>query len=175
MEFEGFSGPFSGCDGGSDFYLLFIFLRNKKIMIAPSVVSKEAKDIRSSCITKDHILFFRKKNGDVFFSRWKDGHLGGLSPLEKVTMVVPFESPSPYFYFFLPLTRNMRDLFPFSPFPRKVLWILNVAPLKLICNSWDLIRVFKMVCEGMEIPPTAGIFFSFYVNVYEPQVHGWVK
>lgn len=79
-------------------------------------------------------------------------------------MLVSSDPSSPFFYFYLPFFKDMGIFIHFSPFLIEVLRVLNVGLSQLLPSSWGFIRVFEMVCKGMEISPTVGIFFSFYVT-----------
>lgn len=56
-------------DGGSDLFLPSMFLRNKEIMVASSVVSKEASDIGPLYTTEENIILFWKQMFVVKFSK----------------------------------------------------------------------------------------------------------
>lgn len=45
--FKGYSNPhIDDCDDGGDFFLLYCFPMNKKIMATPSVMPKDVREIR---------------------------------------------------------------------------------------------------------------------------------
>lgn len=80
-------------------------------MVAPSLVSKDVKDIGFSYTTEEEVISFRTK---VDISSWEDENMFFLevcTPSERDTMANPHDSPSPNFYFYLPLIKDMR-LFP---------------------------------------------------------------
>lgn len=51
------------------------------------------------------------------------------------TMPISSYPPSPYFYLYLLLIKDMGVLFPISPFSMKVLRVLNVTPSQLFSKS----------------------------------------
>jgi len=51
---------------------------------------------------------------------------------------------------------------PFTLFQMDVLRLLNVAPTQIRPNSWAFIRGFEILCEALDMVPSAGAFFHFY-------------
>ncbi|MCI53733.1 hypothetical protein A2U01_0074980, partial [Trifolium medium] len=39
---------------------------------------------------------------------------------------------------------------------------MNVAPSQLHPNSWAFIKAFEVMCLGLEVTPTVGVFFGFF-------------
>ncbi|GAU46333.1 hypothetical protein TSUD_28500 [Trifolium subterraneum] len=40
--------------------------------------------------------------------------------------------------------------------------VMNVAPCQLHPNSWAFLKAFQDACEGLDLVPTAGVFFCFF-------------
>lgn len=55
-----------------------------------------------------------------------------------------------YFYFYMGI--------PFSIFLEKVLKALNVSPTQFLPNNWAFVRAFEILCSGLYITLTVGIF-----------------
>lgn len=91
-------------------------------------------------------------------------------PSERVTIHVYSNPSSHYFYFYLTFIKNMRIFLTFFSFITEV---LNVAPSHMLPNSYDFIKDFEMVWEGLETFPKVGIFFSFYA--IKPSRRGWMS
>jgi len=51
---------------------------------------------------------------------------------------------------------------PFTLFQMDVLRFLNVAPTQIRPNSWAFISGFEILCEALDMVPSAGAFFHFY-------------
>jgi len=51
---------------------------------------------------------------------------------------------------------------PFTLFQMDVLRFPNVAPTQIWPNSWAFIRAFEILCEALDMVPSAGTFFHFY-------------
>lgn len=81
-------------------------------MVSPSVLSKEAEDIGSFCTVKEKIISFRKEVEISSLVDEKMVVLEACSLIERVNMTISPES-SPFFYFYQPLIKDMKSLFPF--------------------------------------------------------------
>lgn len=68
-------------------------------MVAPSTVSKGVKNIESSYTTEEVVLSFWAKMGVSSPGDEEVVILEACSPSEMVTLIVPSNSPSRYFYF----------------------------------------------------------------------------
>lgn len=66
----------------------------------------------------------------------------------------------------------MRNHISFTPFEAEVTRVLNNAPSQLVPNIWGFVSEFDIVCWGLEVPPTIGMFFRFYVT--KPSKGCWV-
>lgn len=53
---------------------------------------------------------------------------------------------------------------PFENMLMSPLRVINFGPSQLASNNWGFVRLFESVCWGLEVPPTIGMFFSFYVT-----------
>ncbi|CAI8608199.1 unnamed protein product [Vicia faba] len=119
-------------------------------MVAPALMSKEVKDIGSSCTIEREIIFF-----------WNDVD---ISPLEHRKMVVletcsllkrdymaffP-DSFSPYLYFYLPFIKDMRLLFHSSTCEVKVMKVLNFMHYRLAPYNWGFVKALEIMWRGLE-------------------------
>ncbi|GAU22790.1 hypothetical protein TSUD_142300 [Trifolium subterraneum] len=46
--------------------------------------------------------------------------------------------------------------------PHYFYMVMNVAPCQLHPNSWAFLKAFQVACEGLDLVPTAGVFFCFF-------------
>ncbi|GAU27966.1 hypothetical protein TSUD_146840 [Trifolium subterraneum] len=106
-------------------------------------VSTFRKAIKVSCEgDKDHII---------------------LDPVAEGEFVTTVNEREPhYFYMYTHVLQTLNFWLPFSNFECQMLRVMNVAPCQLHPNSWAFLKAFQVVCDYLEIVPTAGVFFSFF-------------
>lgn len=133
-------------------------------MSSSSVVPKGASDFVSTYISKEQIHLFRS-GVDVSFSRDEDRVILEIWLTSKrVTSPISFNTQSSYLYFYPPFIKDTGVLFPISVFSIDILKVLNVSHFQLFMNIWGYVRVFEMVCEGLDINPTTRVFFSLFAT-----------
>jgi hypothetical protein len=67
-----------------------------------------------------------------------------------------------YFYMYASVIQALNLWFPLTSFEGTVLRVLNVAPSQLQPNSWAFVKAFELICHGLGLEPSVGVFFSFY-------------
>lgn len=141
-------------------------------MSSSFVVPKGASDFVSTYISEEQIHLFRS-GVDVSFSRDEDRVILEIWLTSKrVTSPISFNTQSSYLYFYPPFIKDTGVLFPISVFSIDILKVLNVSHFQLFMNIWGYVRVFEMVCEGLDINPTTGVFFSLFAT--KPVKGTWV-
>lgn len=66
------------------------------------------------------------------------------------------------FHMYAAVLEEFRVKIPFTLFEMDVLRLLNVAPTQIHPNSWAFIRGFEILCDALDMLPSAGVFFHFY-------------
>lgn len=74
-------------------------------------------------------------------------------------MVIFLDSPSRYLYFYLPLVKEMRVIFPFYPQRQKLRDFLTLRLLSWKPTIRALLVHFEFVYRGLKIPPLYGCSF----------------
>ncbi|GAU50491.1 hypothetical protein TSUD_26830 [Trifolium subterraneum] len=67
-----------------------------------------------------------------------------------------------YFYMYTHVLQTLHLWLPFNSFECQLLRVMNVAPCQLHPNSWAFFKAFQVACEGLDLVPTAGVFFCFF-------------
>ncbi|GAU36867.1 hypothetical protein TSUD_220360 [Trifolium subterraneum] len=67
-----------------------------------------------------------------------------------------------HFYMYASVIQALNLWFPLTSFEGTVLRVLNVAPSQLQPNSWAFVKAFELICHGLGLEPSVGVFFSFY-------------
>lgn len=143
-------------------YLFYYFLINK---IYSSFVDPKSTNDSSSSYTFEEQICILMMGVDVSSSRNEDWVILEIClPFERVTSLVPFDSPFPYFYFYPPFIKDMGVIFPLSAFSTKIFRVLNVSPSQQFSNSRGYIRTFEMVYKELDVNLTAIVFCSFFVT-----------
>ncbi|GAU48211.1 hypothetical protein TSUD_404980 [Trifolium subterraneum] len=67
-----------------------------------------------------------------------------------------------YFYMYTHVLQTLHLWLPFNFFECQILRVMNVAPCQLHPNNWAFLKAFQVACEGLDLVPTAGVFFCFF-------------
>ncbi|GAU46490.1 hypothetical protein TSUD_402450 [Trifolium subterraneum] len=67
-----------------------------------------------------------------------------------------------YFYIYTHVLQTLHLWLLFNSFECQILRVMNVAPCQLHPNSWAFLKAFQVACEGLDLVPTAGVFFCFF-------------
>ncbi|GAU40770.1 hypothetical protein TSUD_26500 [Trifolium subterraneum] len=85
-----------------------------------------------------------------------------LDPVAEGEFVTTVNKREPhYFYMYTHVLQTLNFWLPFSNFECQMLRVMNVAPCQLHPNSWAFLKAFQVVCDYLEIVPTAGISSVF--------------
>ncbi|GAU22818.1 hypothetical protein TSUD_142590 [Trifolium subterraneum] len=86
-----------------------------------------------------------------------------IDPVAEGEFVTTVNEQEPhYFCMYTHVLQTLNLWLPFNPFECQILRVLNVAPCELHPNSWALLKAFQIACEGLDLVPTAEIFFCFF-------------
>ncbi|GAU48950.1 hypothetical protein TSUD_285390 [Trifolium subterraneum] len=86
-----------------------------------------------------------------------------IDPVAVGEFVTTFNEQEPnYFYMYTHVLQTLHLWLPFNSFECQILKVMNVAPCQLHPNSWAFFEAFQVACEGLDVIPTAGIFFCFF-------------
>ncbi|GAU31736.1 hypothetical protein TSUD_146230 [Trifolium subterraneum] len=86
-----------------------------------------------------------------------------VDPVAEGEYVTTVNNQEPhYFYMYTHVLQTLNLWLPFTAFESQILRVMNVDPCQLHPNSWAFMKAFEIVCEYLEIVPTAGIFSCFF-------------
>ncbi|AES76998.2 hypothetical protein MTR_6g090350 [Medicago truncatula] len=105
--------------------------------------------------------FFRSKILVSSTMREEDIVLSPCPPGEKVCIIRP-KGVREVFHMYGAVLEEFGVKIPFTLFEMDVLRLLNVAPTQIHPNSWAFIRGFEILCDALDMIPSAGVFFCFY-------------
>jgi len=106
------------------------------------------------------VNLFRSKNAVSTNGREEDIDMKPCPPGEKVCVLRP-KGVREIFHMYGAVLEEFGVQIPFTLFQMDVLRFLNVAPTQIHPNSWAFIRGFEILCEVLDMIPSAGAFFSF--------------
>ncbi|KEH33519.1 hypothetical protein MTR_3g045050 [Medicago truncatula] len=107
------------------------------------------------------VNFFRSKLLVSSTKREKDIVLAPCPAGEKVCTMRP-KGVKEVFHMYGAALEEFGVKIPFTLFEMDVLRLLNVAPTQIHPNSWAFIRGFEILCDALDMIPSAGVFFHFY-------------
>ncbi|AES70118.2 hypothetical protein MTR_3g048220 [Medicago truncatula] len=107
------------------------------------------------------INFFSSKLSVSSTTREEDIVLAPCPPDEKVCSMRP-KGVKEIFHMYGAVLEEFGVRIPFTLFEMDVLRMLNVAPTQIHPNSWAFIRDFEILCDALDMVPSAGVFFHFY-------------
>ncbi|KEH15510.1 hypothetical protein MTR_0909s0020 [Medicago truncatula] len=105
--------------------------------------------------------YFRSKISISATKREEDIVLAPCPPSEKVCTMRP-RGVKEIFHMYVVVLEEFGVKIPFTLFEMDVLHLLNVAPTQIHPNSWAFIRGFEILCDALDMLPSAGVFFHFY-------------
>jgi hypothetical protein len=86
-----------------------------------------------------------------------------VEPVGKGDLVTMVNSSPPHnFLMYGVVVQTFNLWFPFTQFEVSFLRTLNIAPVQLHPNSWGFVKGYQIVCLALGLPPSIGVFFSFY-------------
>jgi hypothetical protein len=134
---------------------------NHSLIVADSVATISTSMETSSRFTSaEFVSTFRKA---IQVSGEGDEDRIILDPVAEGEFVTNVNEREPhYFYMYTHVLQTLNFWLPFSNFECQMLRVMNVAPCQLHPNSWAFLKAFQVVCDYLEIVPTAGVFFSFF-------------
>ncbi|RHN51914.1 hypothetical protein MtrunA17_Chr6g0474441 [Medicago truncatula] len=107
------------------------------------------------------VNFFRSKLSVSSTKREEDIVLAPCPAGEKVCTMRP-KGVKEIFHMYDAVLEEFGVKIPFTLFEMDVLRLLNVAPTQIHPNSWAFIRGFEILCDALDMIPSAGVFFHFY-------------
>ena len=107
------------------------------------------------------VNLFKSKNVVSATGREEDIELRPCPPGEIVCVLRP-KGVREIFHMYGAVLEEFGVRIPFTLFQMDVLRFLNVAPTQIRPNSWAFIRGFEILCEALDMVPSAGAFFHFY-------------
>ncbi|KEH25779.1 hypothetical protein MTR_6g034305 [Medicago truncatula] len=111
--------------------------------------------------SKAKVNFLRSKLSVSSTTREEDIVLAPCPPDENVCSMRP-KGAKEIFHMYGAVLEEFGVRIPFTLFEMDVLNLLNVAPTQIHPNSWAFIRGFEILCDSLDMVPTAGVFFHFY-------------
>ncbi|GAU33359.1 hypothetical protein TSUD_364840 [Trifolium subterraneum] len=134
---------------------------NRSLIVADSVATiSTSMEISSRFTTDEFVSTFRQA---VQVSGEGGENRVVIDPVALGEFVTTINEQEPhYFYMYTHLLQTLHLWLPFNFFECQVLRVMNVAPCQLHPNSWAFLKAFQVACEGLDLVPTAGVFFSFF-------------
>ncbi|KEH16385.1 hypothetical protein MTR_0202s0040 [Medicago truncatula] len=123
--------------------------------------SDDVQRYESTYNDQSKVDFFRSKIMVSSTMREEDIILTPCPPGEKVCTMRP-KGVKEIFHMYGAVLEEFGVKIPFTLFEMDVLRLLNVAPTQIHPNSWAFIRGFEILCEALDMIPSAGVFFHFY-------------
>lgn len=123
--------------------------------------SDDVQRYESTYSDQAKVNFLRSKLSISSTSREEDVALAPCPPGEKVCSRRP-KGVKEIFHMYAAVLEEFGVRIPFTLFEMDVLRLLNVAPTQIRPNSWAFIRGFEILCDALDMVPTAGVFFHFY-------------
>jgi len=107
------------------------------------------------------VNLFRSKNVVSATGREEDIDMMSCPPGEIVCVLRP-KGVREIFHMYGVVLEEFGVWIPFTLFQMDVMRFSNVAPTQIRPNSWAFIRGFEILCEALDMIPSAGAFFHFY-------------
>ncbi|GAU28740.1 hypothetical protein TSUD_372480 [Trifolium subterraneum] len=86
-----------------------------------------------------------------------------IDPVAVAEFVTTVNEQEPhYFYMYTHVLQTLHLWLPFNFFECQILRVMNVAPCQLHPKSWAFLKAFQVACKGLDLVPTAGVFFYFF-------------
>jgi len=171
----------SGSDDSDDSDCIFLYATSGKEIVARvspqmmrgrgvtiSEVESDTEifgdDVQSyTSVYCDHakVNLLRSKNAVSAIGREEDIDIRPCPPGEIVCVLHP-RGVREIFHMYRAVLEEFGVCIPFTVFQMDVLRFLNIAPTQIRPNSWAFIRGFEILCEALDMVPSAGAFFHFY-------------
>jgi len=170
----------SGSDGSDDSDCIFLYATSRKEIVArvdPQMT--RGRGVTTSKMESDTEIFgddvqsytsvyndqakvnlFRSKNVISATGQEEDIDMRLCPPGEIVCVLRP-RGVREIFHMYGAVLEEFEVRIPFTLFQMDVLRFLNVAPTQIRPNSWAFIRSFEILCEALDMVPSAGAFFHF--------------
>ncbi|GAU30211.1 hypothetical protein TSUD_67630 [Trifolium subterraneum] len=134
---------------------------NHSLIVADSVATiSTSMEISSRFTTDEFVSTFRQV---VQVSGEGGENRVVIDPVALGEFVTTVNEQEPhYFYMYTHVLQTLHLWLPFKFFECQVLRVMNVAPCQLHPNSWAFLKAFQVACEGLDLVPTSGVFFSFF-------------
>jgi len=124
-------------------------------------VGDDVQSYTSIYCDQARVNLFRSKNFVSSIGREEDIDLIPCPPSEIVCVLRP-KGVKEIFHMYDAVLEEFRVKIHFTLFQMDVLRFLNVAPTQIRPNSWALICGFEILCEALDMVPSACASFHFY-------------
>ncbi|KEH26360.1 hypothetical protein MTR_6g053030 [Medicago truncatula] len=135
--------------------------------------SDDVQRYESAYKDQSKVNFFRSKILDSSTMREEDIILTPCPPGEKVCTMRP-KGVKEIFHMYGAVLEEFGVKIPFTLFEMDVLRLLNVAPSQIHPNSWAFICGFEILCEALDMIPSAGFFFLHFYGTKGVDKGSWV-